>query len=233
VPAKTFEVDGVGPVRITKRRGTRHIRLSVNARQEVKVSLPPYIPYAAGLKFALSRKEWLVEHLAKTPASIYSDGARIGKSYRLSIQDTANPRPVVIKGQEILVYTGGKTTEELRQQIDKACERALRKDAAKLLSIRLEQLSQKYGYSYKSLQIKKLTSRWGSCSSDRRIALSLYLIQLPWHLIDYVILHELNHTVHMHHGAAFWDSMEAKTAGAKAKRKELKTYKPIILPTPA
>jgi predicted metal-dependent hydrolase len=53
-------------------------------------------------------------------------------------------------------------------------------------------------------------------------------MQLPWDLIDYVLLHELVHTEHLHHGAGFWQRFDQVLPGAKQKRKALRAYKPSV-----
>jgi predicted metal-dependent hydrolase len=98
-----------------------------------------------------------------------------------------------------------------------------------LLPIRLQQLSKKYDYQYASVSIKSLKSRWGSCDSNNNISLNLYLMELPWELIDYVLVHELNHTIAMHHGPDFWQKMEAKMPNSKLLRKQLKQYRAGLL----
>ena len=70
--------------------------------------------------------------------------------------------------------------------------------------------------------------RWGSCSSDQMITLSYFLMQLPWDLIDYVILHELAHTKHLNHGPGFWSELEALCPDARARRKSIKEFRPAI-----
>jgi predicted metal-dependent hydrolase len=49
-------------------------------------------------------------------------------------------------------------------------------------------------------------------------------MRLPDVLIDYVILHELNHTIHKHHQKAFWDSLEHILPGARRLDKALNKY---------
>jgi predicted metal-dependent hydrolase len=103
-------------------------------------------------------------------------------------------------------------------------ESELRRQAKAVLPQELEQLAKKYGFQYQSVKIRKSKTRWGSCSSKKTISLSLYLMLLPPHLIEYVLLHELCHTIHMNHSPAFWALLD-KSTGNKAKelRKELRT----------
>jgi predicted metal-dependent hydrolase len=109
-----------------------------------------------------------------------------------------------------------------------AAIRALRKEAEQLLPYRLRQLAERDGLTYNSVSIKHLKSRWGSCTSQQDITLNLYLMQLPWHLIDYVIFHELTHTKIMQHGPPFWQELERHVSHAKLLRKEINTYHPIL-----
>ncbi|HIP35703.1 MAG TPA: M48 family peptidase, partial [Crocinitomix sp.] len=54
--------------------------------------------------------------------------------------------------------------------------------------------------------------------------LSLHLMRLPEYLIDYVILHELCHTIEKNHGKYFWALLEKVSPGARKLAKELKKY---------
>jgi predicted metal-dependent hydrolase len=55
-------------------------------------------------------------------------------------------------------------------------------------------------------------------------------MQLPWELIDYVILHELVHTVVMAHGPKFWDELDKYVNNLAAKRKAIRSHQPALLP---
>lgn len=101
----------------------------------------------------------------------------------------------------------------------------LRKEAKRLLPDRTKQLADRYGFSFSDVKIQSSKTRWGSCSRTRSINYSLYLMLLPAHLVDYVILHELCHTREMNHGVKFWAWMDKVTNGnSKELRKELKNY---------
>jgi predicted metal-dependent hydrolase len=57
----------------------------------------------------------------------------------------------------------------------------------------------------------------------------MFLINLPEHLIDYVILHELVHTVHKNHMKEFWEKLESVYPGSAGFSKEIKQYQFLVL----
>lgn len=101
----------------------------------------------------------------------------------------------------------------------------LKKEARRILPDRVKQLAEKYKFRYSGVKIQPSKTRWGSCSRERSINLSQYLLLLPANLVDYVILHELCHTIEMNHGPRFWKLMDEVTNGqSKALRAGLKDY---------
>ena len=79
----------------------------------------------------------------------------------------------------------------------------LRLKAKQHLPQRVAQMASQLGLRYGRVTIRAARSKWGSCSAENNISLSLYLMMLPSHLQDYVIVHELCHTVHHNHSAKF------------------------------
>jgi len=225
---KTFAVEGIGDVTIYKRRGARSLRLTIRSDGTLRVTIPPWTPYATGVAFARSRADWLQQH-ARPDSTGLSGGQQIGKAHRLMFKasTTASKPSSRIRGS-LIVITHPMNLESSHATVQKlattASIRALRTQAEQLLPIRLQELAQKNGFSYRSVSIKQLKTRWGSCDQSQNIKLNLFLMQLPWHLIDYVILHELTHTKIMQHGPIFWQAMERVEPRTPALRKEIKTY---------
>lgn len=83
MPQKIVLIAGIGEVLLVKKRGSKSIRLSVTASGQVRVSVPPWVPYASGVHFAKARQEWLEKQLNKHEARFLEHGDRIGKSHRL------------------------------------------------------------------------------------------------------------------------------------------------------
>lgn len=228
---KSFVVPDIGTVNVYKRRGSTNIRLSVTPKGIVRVNIPAWVPYTSGLSFVNKRADWLRLQLAKTNKKLLLDGDKVGKSHRLNfIYNDSNLKPNSRLKPNQVVITASRTTDPIIIQAVavKAVERALKKESEMLLPQRLDTLARKHGLTYKSASVRKLTSRWGSCSSKNDITLSYYLIQLDWKLIDYVLLHELVHTKHKNHGADFWELLVKILPDAKATRKLLNQNQTLV-----
>lgn len=226
---KQFTVGGELPVTIYKRRSSRHVRLTVASDGQVKVSIPAWAPYRSGLLFAESRLDWIKSQ--KRPESRLSDGQAVGKAHRLRLVPHSDATKVTsrIKRNEIIVNYPPDADQTEVQRIAKAAGvRALRKQAEALLPQRVRELADRHGFTYRSVAIKQMKSRWGSCDQHRNIVLNLYLMQLPWDCIDYVILHELTHTNILRHGPDFWGAMEKVLPDVKQVRKRLRDHQPVL-----
>lgn len=230
---KIIEIPEIGAVTLYKRRGNRSLRLSVSADGEIRVSLPSWVPYKAGEQFAKSKADWIAAQKI-APRKGLQHGQAVGKAHRLHFEPSAAATKVSTRlRQNQIEITHPSAYEALHPAVQKAAHdasiRALRKEAEVLLPQRLRDLAQKTGFTYKSVGVKQLKSRWGSCSAQQEIILNLYLMQLPWHLIDYVLLHELTHTKVMRHGAPFWKELERHVPHAKRLRKEIGNYQPFLM----
>ena len=87
-----------------------------------------------------------------------------------------------------------------------------------------DEYSQKLKISYKELKIRKVSAKWGSCTSDQRIMLNANLVHLPTRLIVYVIIHEACHLKIKNHSSRFRELVEIHCPNYKTLRKELRNY---------
>jgi len=157
------------------------------------------------------------------------------KNYIFRIKDgrlfvTIPKYGIFAKANEFLLVNKHKFLKKIQMQpthhITDVDDIALRKKALSVLPAQLARLASMHNFVYLSVKIRKSRTRWGSCSSKKTISLSLYLMILPEHLIEYVLLHELCHTVHMNHSAAFWNLLNKFTDNkARELRKELRAYR--------
>ena len=95
---------------------------------------------------------------------------------------------------------------------------------------RVRELAATHGFQISGMKIRKMKTRWGSCTARNSINLNSWLMMLPDHLVDYVILHELVHTIHRNHSAKFWEALDVITEGSsKRLRKELRKNRIMLI----
>lgn len=229
---KVINMPGIGPVTLQKRANTRSIRLHVQG-SKVKVTLPNRVPYAMAEQFLKSRQDWVLQNIV--PASVITDGAYIGKQHRVQIQHKDTSRPSARVGNITIAVTLpiglDQASSEAQRVIIRAAEKALLSETTNTVASRLNDLAFEHGFTVKSVTVKRLRSRWGSCDAQQNITLNSYLAQLPWPLIDYVLIHELAHTRHLNHSSAFWDEVAAILPDYKARRMQTKAHSPHVITT--
>jgi predicted metal-dependent hydrolase len=81
-----------------------------------------------------------------------------------------------------------------------------------------------YGFSPTGFVVRKMKSRWGSCSAKGKIAISYDLIRLDDIFSEYVIIHELCHLKHHNHSATYYKLLSEVYPDWKKVRGDLKKY---------
>jgi predicted metal-dependent hydrolase len=234
MPSKEFTLNNGTAITVYKHKASRSLRLSIAASGKVRVSIPAWVAYAAGRNFAQSREAWIQQQ--RQPGMTLVEGQAVGKSHHLQFVPAASVQTASgrVAGTSVVVtYPAGQSpaSASVQRAAESAGIRALRRQAEQLLPQRLAQLAAVHGFEYRSVTIKRLKSRWGSCDQHGNITLNLFLMQLPWELIDYVLLHELTHTRILRHGPDFWQAMAEVSPGSKLLRKQLRQHQPIITGT--
>lgn len=233
-----IEVEGIGKVSVSYSARAKYVSIRIKPRKIVLV-VPGRGTLQDALVFLDKKREWVKaalkkneERLSQSKETFFDESgeyktltftARImrveGVHFQSSLKDgvltISCPRSVDIK------------TDNVQTLIRKVIERAMMAEAKRVLPERLSYIAQRCGLRYVSCRIRNVRSIWGSCTRESHISLNLYLMRLPQHLIDYVLIHELCHTVEMNHSDRFWALVDSYTGGkAKSLRKELRGYCP-------
>jgi predicted metal-dependent hydrolase len=218
---KTVRHLHLGTVTLRKLRQSRSMKILVRA-EGVSVTMPLYTSFSEAEGFLDNHVDWALQAMRRLSdkqvkaQTLFTPDTAFGTYSRKVQLIPANRHNVHIDikpGIVEIYYPATRQIDDpsLQRTIRKAIEHAWRVEAHEVLPARLQQLAAQHGFQYKKLSIRNSRTCWGSCSPDNSINLSLHLMHLPDYLIDYIILHELCHTVHKNHGAAFWDLLDRVT----------------------
>lgn len=162
------------------------------------------------IKVALKAKPSITE---ESVIDTFTFQARISRTDKVKeVQMGLRDGELIIFIPEGLDMMSGRLQDRLKEMI----RSVLRHEAKRVLPQKVAFWANKFNLSFRQVKINKSATRWGSCSIQKNINLSLYLMLLPEKLIDYVVLHELAHTVEMNHGEKFWELL-SKLCGEDAK----------------
>ncbi|MCB1140673.1 MAG: M48 family metallopeptidase [Leptospiraceae bacterium] len=89
---------------------------------------------------------------------------------------------------------------------------------------RLDEISLESGLNYRKLRLRKMKSRWGSCSADNEITLNTLTFLLPANLRDFILYHELCHTKIKNHSIKFYELLRKHVPEERKRNRELKDY---------
>lgn len=222
-----------GKIHFVVRRSARNITMRVK-EDGLHVTTPPYRSITALLEAITPFRERLRNVCSEVKPKPFDLNFSIeAECFRLKLETSPLKNFTVSMRDETVVIAcpahADFTTDRVQTLVKNAVMRAMRKKAEEYLPPLVQYWSSLFDLPYNKVTISKTRSRWGSCSSKRDISLSFYLMLLPAHLMDYVILHELAHTREMNHGPKFWELLNQLTDGkALALRKELRMHRPVF-----
>ena len=219
---------------ITLNHSGRACRLSISVRPNgsVRLTIPPGQNLNKALRFLDEKSDWIerartrqmqrhAQHPIAPPFSTRHHTLQLYPDNNAKIRIRISQGVIAIHHPSSLPYD----SKEVQEAIHKGIEEAWRIEAQNYLHDRTDHIAKQLGLQYGTVTIRNTRSRWGSCSVRNDISLSLHLMKLPDILIDYVIIHELCHTIHKNHGPQFHQLLDHLTGGKDRElRRQLKTY---------
>ncbi len=206
------------PVKITySKRRTLSMKFDVTGT--LVVSAPLHLPETEIRQFMNEKSRWIRTNYVRIQA-------RLEKSMDHKVEEGGK---VLYLGEELNVHIGGHgRAKKIGKDIffpegsdNESYVRWLKARAKEYLPPRLQSRAWDMGITYRELRITGARSKWGSCSETGKITLSWHLCMCPPEAIDYVIVHELCHRLHMDHSREFWAEVESRMPDYKKHKKWL------------
>ena len=228
--SKSIQDEEFGIVKLRRLANASSIKISMSQQGNLQATLPKLTPSRYVKKIIDSSRPELRKIIEKSGVRTYGSGMRIGKSHYIIIKPASTLRSIK-KSSNIIIYKPKNLeidSQEVQQEIRKKIISALQSEAKKYLPERLKILAMQNDFNYKRVRFSHAKTRWGSCSSSGTISLNIALMNLPFELIDYVLIHELCHTKEMNHSRHFWKLVSISDPDFMRHRREIKKYSPTI-----
>jgi len=231
---KQINITGIGIVTIYKNRQATRFKITIRPDGTTRVTIPWIASFQSGEKFLSENLQWITqtkEKLAKktgAPRLIQTGHLFSTRNYRYEIRpaDVSKLRIRYMEKEKCIFFEYPMNqpieSKELQNQLKTTIENVLRFDAKKYLPLRITELATLLGYTFEKVTIKNNRTNWGSCSNRKNINLNLHLMRLDDRLIDYIIVHELVHTLISNHGPGFKATMLKHFQDSTEMDRELK-----------
>jgi len=230
-----MQLEGCPPVEYIKRRNQRNIRIRVKS-DAIIVSGPWYSTKSQMANFVLDRQDWIQKTVTKLRKSTDHRKKQIEEkegnlllrgnwtpiTIRTPIPESTNWYLVERNGMiDAYPPESGKQSNHIvpKMVLETFCKELAKKELPKYFTQKATELP----FKWQKLYIRSQKTKWGTCSSKGNISLNWRLIKCPTPIWDYLIVHELCHTVHMNHSKAFWELVKKHHSNVDSAHKWLKS----------
>lgn len=188
----------------------KSISISIDKDASVIVSAPKYVSKKYIENFIKSKSSWIekniqkIEENRKNVEKNFCNGEEflyLGNNIKLIISDD-NFKDIKFDEQNFYI------SKSNIDNANKLFHKFYFDMADRILKERVIFYAKKYNFSVNNVRISNANTRWGSCSIKKNISINWKLIMADIKIIDYVIIHELAHTIEHNHSKNFWKIVE-------------------------
>lgn len=198
---------------VRRRRKTMAIYVEKDTETELRV--PLNCPWRDIEDFLSGRFDWIIKARADVearptaPQNQYRAGGMIrylGAEMHLTI---SRSQYSTIQPEGDTIYLSCRQPNSTAQ-IERQILEWYRRQSEERLPQRVSALNQLFldKINPGAITVRKMKSRWGSCSNQGDLCFNLLLIQEPPSQIDFVVAHELCHLRHFAHNGAFYGLLD-------------------------
>ncbi len=198
-------------------RRSKSIKIGVEKSGKVIVTSPKFIPQFVIKQFIKKNESWILKAIEKSKLTQKFESETeiyiFGKKYQKEIiYSDKNKSGIFVIGDKLIFNTlapkdnlSDSENVSLQKKFKVKTEAFLKNTAGHYIIKRTHEIAKIMKLNFKNITLKKQKTRWGSCSSQKNLNFNWKLGHFEPPIIDYVIIHELSHLVHMDHSKKFWN----------------------------
>lgn len=210
----------------SRRRKTAAIRIS---EKGIEVRVPHWVDDKWVNDWVAQRADWVQKNSLRLKTNLdkfclkVSQGAFFplrGEEYPINWHLGGKNQVLLSEGQINIVLSS--RSKKMEQERVRTClQQWYKVHADEYLSARLSYWEKQMELVSNSLKVRDYKRRWGSCNAKGDITFNWRLILADDAIIDYVVIHELAHLVHLNHSKQFWQLVERYCKNWRVLRDEL------------
>jgi predicted metal-dependent hydrolase len=126
----------------------------------------------------------------------------LGNEYPIQVSLDINIKQdyVVFEGDKLYIYVKQLEDEKIKQ----ALKRFYYQQCKTLVERSIRSYQSNFKIKPRSIRISDNNRNWGTCDSRQQLTFNWKLAMAPLKVIDYVVVHEMCHMVHLNHDRSFW-----------------------------
>lgn len=214
---------------IKKHSRAKYVKLMVTHSRCLKITIPIRFNIKNLPKVLEEHKTWIVKQIEKTePVSIIDELPSeikfhsLNESWKIFYIACNNKLKIIERPLKEIVILGNINNKINNKKIYKLkLINWIKNIARDYLITQLNKISKITQLPYQQVSVRNQETMWGSCTSKKNISLNYKLVFLPEYLVNYVLIHELCHTVFLNHSKKFWNLVAQFDPAWQAHRKEL------------
>jgi predicted metal-dependent hydrolase len=186
--------------------------ISIDLYGNVEVQAPKGISDERVIQALEGKWEWIQQKLKEmkdrthgSEVKTYEHGETflyLGKEYPIEISHDINTE------QDRVVFEKEKLHIIVKHLEDEKIKQALKRFYYQQCKMLVEKSIKSYQINFKSkprsIRITDNKTNWGTCDSRQQLTFNWRLAMAPQSVIDYVVVHEMCHMVHLNHDRSFW-----------------------------
>lgn len=195
---------------IWKKRKT--IGIYVDAYGNVEVRAMKDAPEADIDKMVKAKWSWIQKHVKEQTEKTkgfkektYEEGEEflfLGREYPIKVIENrdSNMEAIEFAGSELII----RTMENDNEKLKKMMTRFYKQQCKKYVEKRIRLYQPQFKVKPRGIKISSNKKHWGTCNSQREMTFNWKLVMAPIEVLDYVVIHEMCHMLHMNHDRSFW-----------------------------
>jgi predicted metal-dependent hydrolase len=206
-------------IRFSKK--AKYLQLRITSRNQLELIIPKRYSIKDGERFIQDKIDWvkkyhekLIDLPGKKEFYLFGEKIYVEQSFNFFLK-----KHKLKSRKNVLMIESPENTKITKGEL---YHFYLRKKAKEYFPERTKYLSGKSGLNFNTINIRGQKTRWGSCSSKGNLSFNYRLLQFRKEVIDYVIIHELCHTIELNHSVKFWRLVEKFCPDYKVLKRELK-----------